>query len=202
MIRGKLWVIALLAGLCGTVLLGQYMAASAAPPKPKQVRIGVIEVSKVRLGYDKLEAQQTALEAFQKQQRTKGEALEKEVEQLELALSIIKDTTPEYAAKKDQWIQKKIELQVLAQASPEMLKEKRDRALMEFYRDVDAAVNKYAKENGYDIIVKLTDPAADDEKRSDTYYYQYAKPEREIVYYSDAVDVTEDVVELINSLGR
>ncbi len=138
-------------------------------------KIGVVYLRKVFSSYEKTKQYDQQLNKQAKEVEKRKAELEKEIQKLQAALEVVGDKEKE---KKIQEIRKKqMELRNYVMENVRVIGRERDRYMREILQDIKPVVTKYAQDNGYDIILN-----------GDM-----------LLYSSGAYDVTDKIVEILNS---
>jgi len=185
-----------LSAVLATVAMLSGSRASAAGRK-RSVRIALVDVDRVlqeyKKGNDRYEQIRKELEPRLNTIRQKAQAIRDE--QRRLAASVPKDKVK--FLKKTQEL--KLRIAELERDEKLFLAKKTAKeidAMMEVWNDVIAAVSKYAKENGIDMVLKQQ-VRSNKPKRKETFYRNVRA--RTVLYCAAHLDITEKLITQLNT---
>ena len=160
-----------------------------------ELKIGVVNLSSVFEKY-------TKREEFDKQLKALEKGYEKTVNEKRETIMMLReeagllDMGSESRNKKEEEIQKRsIDMEVFAKFAEQNLLKKYKEYFEDIYVDVTKEVKIFAKENNYDLIFKNEEPELISKEISDL---QFKIGIKSVLYYSDAVDITPQIIEIIN----
>jgi Skp family chaperone for outer membrane proteins len=123
--------------------------------------------------------------------------------QLKAALDALKPGTPQYEEKKQQFIQADIELAVWAKSTQTSMEQDRKVQMRGLFDRVEAAVGEIAKQKGYDLVLaNQADDLPEDLDRMNIDQLRGALRSRNILFASDKIDITPDVLAAVDAKYR
>jgi len=186
--------------LAGALCLGAAQsrpAAAGEAAKKRALRIAIVDVDKVLKGYkkgnDRYDKIKKELEPFGNAIKQKAKFIREEQRRL----------AGDPRTDKVAYIKKKhrieVQLAELERDEKDYIKrrtEKEIEAMIEVWKDVVAAVGKYAKDNGIDLVIKQQ--VRDDHKpqTKSTFYRNVAA--RTVLYAAAHLDITEEITKQLN----
>ena len=159
------------------------------------LKIGVVDISKVFKEYLKRKDLDIRLKDLEKEYEStvkdKQNSLVKLAEEIELL-----DMGSKVRKKKEELLQKKsIDLEVYTKFAEQSLLEKYKEYFEEIYIDVKNEVKKYGSDHGFDLIFKNEEPEIKSNEINDL---QFKIGIKSVLYYSNAVDITIQIIKKIN----
>ena len=146
--------------------------AFAAETKP--LKIGVVDLTRVFKEYRKTQAMETQLETLSKGKQAARDKIVAEIKDMKDELALMSDDA---RTQKRQAFEEKLKgLGQFDQDAKEKLREQRDQAMEQLLKEIEATVETYSKEKEYDLILS----------------------DRAILYRADSVDVSGDIIALLN----
>lgn len=126
------------------------MLGLALPAFAAELKVAYVDVGEVFDQYQKTKDQDLVL-------KTAGEAKEKERNEMMAKIRSMEDelallSADARAAKQEQLIEKKRQLEDFNRTIQQQLAEQRDKAVREIFQDIDAVVQDIANKGGYDMI--------------------------------------------------
>jgi Skp family chaperone for outer membrane proteins len=153
------------AGLyCGARLLAQGTAQPAPQQAPANTRVAVVNLHAVLKGYAKTKIYDQEVEAIVAPMRKEAEKMKENITTWTKTLQ-----SPTLPAKdKEGWEtairnQKRL-LEDLEMEASKKVKKKREEQLVQLYREIEDAVQRYATPNGFTLVLQYTDPETVQEK--------------------------------------
>lgn len=138
------------------------------------LKIGYVDPIKVFDNYEKTKEQDKILEQESNKKKDEREKFVNEIRKMKDELDVLSETAKE---QKQAQIDEKIKkLQDFDQKSRNDLGQQRDKMAREILKEIEQVINKYAEDNGYNIILNS----------------------RTLVYGQQQYDLTDKVMELLN----
>ncbi|MBU4488237.1 MAG: OmpH family outer membrane protein [Candidatus Omnitrophica bacterium] len=161
------------------VLLSAFIFFQAAPVLAKDIKIGYVSLGKAFDEYGKTKEADAVLEKKSNEKEKEREKMVNEISKLRDELELLNEKS-----KKDKQVvidDKLKKLQEFVNATREELAKERDEMVKDIVREIDKVIQDYGKANGYTVILN----------------------DRVLVYGEDALDVTQDIVDILNkSAGK
>lgn len=160
-----------------------------------ELKIGVVDLSSIFEQYTKRKTFDKDLKEIEKRHENAINEKRQTITLLKEEAELL-DLGSESRRKKEDAIQEKsIELEVYAKfAEQNLLKKYRD-YFETIYKDVSNEVQRYGKENGFDLIFKNEEPELKSGEITDL---QFKIGIKSVLYYSDAVNITPQIIKKIN----
>ena len=147
-------------------------AEAAAAPIQK---IAVVNLDQAFQEYEKTKTSDAKLEELTNSKQSEREKLVAEIKGMRDELVLLNQDS---RAEKEKAIDEKLRgLASFDQAAKELLRKQREESVKGILQDIEATVTAYAKEHGYDLVLSA----------------------RAILYQADAVDITKEIITLLNS---
>ncbi|MFH1549372.1 MAG: OmpH family outer membrane protein [Planctomycetota bacterium] len=179
----------------GAYLLGTGARDAAAQNKDKPLKIGVVDVAEV---FDKFnERINREKELRMRTERLKYEIdnLRKQAEKIASEMEKLEEDSEEYRKKQEQLIKITSEAQIKAEKGKSDILKRELSERQELYATIRNAVGKYAKENGYDLILK-TDDMRVTGKSAVSQDIQMSM--RIVLHSTETMDLTRTSIEILN----
>lgn len=138
-------------------------------------KIAYVDLSQSFDKYEKTKVFDEQLSTLQKDKEKELEQLSNDIKTLEDKMSLLSEK--EKTAKQQELDVKSKKLKETSQQVALDLRKERDEKLKEILQDIEKVVQSYAQKNGYDFILN----------------------DRVLLYGAASADVTQDIVELLNS---
>ncbi|MBI4341545.1 MAG: OmpH family outer membrane protein [Candidatus Omnitrophica bacterium] len=139
------------------------------------MKIGYVNLAKVFDGYERTKAQDAALEKRGKAKEAELEARVNALKKIRQSLELLNDAARE--AKSREVEEQSEELQRFRASTARDLRRDRDKLAQEILKDIQKAIDEYAKANGFALILD----------------------QRGLFYAQSGYDVTDGVLKLLNS---
>jgi outer membrane protein len=164
-------------GLAGAVWC--FLTASWGPlAGAQELKIGYVNIGKVFDGYDRTKASDAMLEKKGKAKEAELEGRVNELKKMRQGLELLNDASRE--AKGREIEARSDELQRFRKNTARDLRAERDRIAQDILKDIQRGIDDFAKKNGYAFIYD----------------------QRSLLYAQPANDVTDEVLQLLNSRGQ
>ncbi len=138
-------------------------------------KMAYVDLSSTFDKYEKTKVYDDALSSVQSGKEKELEQISNEIKALEDKMSLLSEK--EKTAKQQELEGKKKQLTQMSQQVALDLRKERDEKLKEILQDIEKVVQSYAQKNGYDFIFN----------------------DRVLLYGAASADVTQDIVDLLNS---
>ena len=147
----------------------------AAAAQAEDLKIGYIDLSKTFDEYEKTRQYETSLGKKGDTKEAERQKLVDEIKELKDEMVLLSDKGKD---DKQAAIDDKIkELQEFDRETRDELRKERDEMVRDILREIDKIVQDYGKEHGYTMILH----------------------DKVLVYGNDTIDITEDIIELLNT---
>ncbi len=140
-----------------------------------EAKIGYVNLAKIFDGYQRTKVSDAALEKKGKQKEAELQDRVSELNQMKQSLELLNDAAREAKAK--QIADRQDDLQRFRNSTARDLRWERDKVAQDILKDIQQAINDYAKANGFALIVD----------------------ERALLYGAQAFDLTDQVLKILNS---
>jgi len=161
------------------VFLGLMVSIALVMPVSLQAKgdalsIGYIDLAKIFDQYEKTKDSDKNLETEWQGKQSEIKELREEITRLKDELEVLSDAAK---AKKQEIVDSKIkELQGITKEIQDELTGERNEIVRQILKDIDTVINKYGESNGYDLILN----------------------ERVLLYHAEDLDLTSDIVKILN----
>jgi Skp family chaperone for outer membrane proteins len=175
----------------GRVALAQ---APAARPAAAQQSIALIDVSYIFKNHVRFKGQMEDMKAdverAEQQVKTERDAIQKLGERLQ----DYRKGTPDYKQLEEELAKRQADLSVMVTLQKNEFLQREAKIYHNVYQEIFQATNYYAKQNGYDIVLRFNGDQVDAE-RPDSVLSFINKP---VVWYRDQLDITPMVLAELN----
>lgn len=179
---------------CAAMVAGLVLAlAGSLHSQSRQVKIGVVDLKQISERFRKWI---NLGEEIEKMNETVGKEIEKFDQGIENQRQMIKNLQPG----SEQYIETEIKIGALRVRRRAFLegkdkegKKKVEEYGRELFKNIEKAIEDYARRNGYSLIIRKQDLAIHD-------FYdipQYVS-RKDVMYYRSGMDITNEVVEMLN----
>ncbi len=187
-----------IAALAGVVLSVCSLAMAAEPAKiavanPAKIFQNMQELKDLRA---KMDSERRLLEGVDKEMNEK-------VNRLKDARDALKVNTPQYQDKHAEWLKAFIEYQTWGRINQENFQRDQKIQMKVLYEKIEQAVGDVGKQKGYDLVLVDQRPELpDDIDRINLDQLRAIINQRTVLYSSDKVDISNDVLALLDSRYR
>lgn len=140
-----------------------------------EFKLGYVNIGKIFDSYDRTKQQDSVLEKRGKAKEAELESRVNDLKKMRQNLELLNDSAREAKAKEIE--ERSDDLQRFRNNTARDLRRDRDKIAQEILRDIQAAIDDYAKANGFSVILD----------------------QRSLVYAQQSFDVTDQVLQLLNS---
>ena len=141
----------------------------------QELKLGYVDLAKVFDSYERTKRSDAALEQKGKQKEAELETRMNELRKLRQNLELLSDDARDQKQREIE--EKSDELQRFRKNTARDLSRERDQVAKEILREIQQGITEYAKSNGYTLILD----------------------ERSLLYGQSAIDVTDDVLKILNA---
>lgn len=146
----------------------------SSPAFAKEIKMGYVNLGKAFDEYGKTKQADTVLEKKSAEKEKERQKMVDEISKLKDELELLNDKVKK---EKQGVIDEKLKkLQEFVNATREELNKQRDEMVKDIVREIDKVIQDYGKQNGYTVIMN----------------------DRVLVYGEDTLDITQDIVDLLN----
>lgn len=157
------------------VAIGLLVLGVLSPAQAEELKVGFVNLAKVFDGYNRTKASDATLEKKGKQKEAELEGRMNELKKLREGLELLNDDARELKAREIE--ERAEELQRFRTTTARDLRRDRDKLAKEILKEIQQALEEYAKTNGYALLIDS----------------------RSLLYGRSAEDVTDEVLTLLNS---
>lgn len=179
-----------------SLLLAAFAVASALPDASRGESLAVLDVARV---FEQYEMTRDLERLFDEQRRALAAEADKRresMDQMRRALAAFDPASEDFARREQELVKAEVDFQVWSTYEERRLKNNHKNWLMHIYRNTQSVVADVAKSRGFDLVITY-DRLADDAPDSTTLRQQILL--QKVIYHSDRVDITEDVLKKLNS---
>jgi len=197
--RGASWRPRVLVGLVAALVAGSWAFGPGAigqTPKPATLRnkIGVVDLAKVFKSYKKSSELEKRINGERDKLKETIDKQRKHIRDINREMDLLDIESEAYRTKEEE---KRIEL-----ARFELMKERLQRTIkrrweqynLNLLEDIESVVKDYGKKHGFTLIFKVEGEPIDERKLDKLVQIGL----KSVLYFSDRVDITEDVVTILN----
>lgn len=162
---------------------------------PEEIKIGVVNVNKIFEGYS-LTAE------YEKQINVEFEEKMKAFQEMNEQIRSLQDELELFERGSQKWKDKNKELQqkifyaaFFEKWEKQQFNDRLRDLTAKIYDDVRIAIEEYAKNKGYTLILKVEDLDLKSESRTEL---KLKINDRKVMYYKKSYDITNDIIKMIN----
>lgn len=159
------------------------------------LKIGVVDISSVFEQYSKRKVFDKQLKDIEKRHEDVINGKKNSILLLKEEIELLDMGSDAREKKEDAAMSKSIELEVYTNIAEQSLLKKYKECFQTIYIDVCNEVERYGKENSFDIILKNEEPELKSNEISDL---QFKIGIKTVLYYSKAVDITPQIIKNMN----
>ncbi|MDP6957837.1 MAG: OmpH family outer membrane protein [Planctomycetota bacterium] len=169
-----------------------------APKEQKPLKIGVVNLKHCfdKDRYERIQALDVELQALAGEYAKGVEGTRKKIENIRMQLEGLTPELKSYWDKANELKQAEAELEFKRKYGKQQYLGRLVGLQVEVYSEITRIVEIYAKEKGYDLILRVDEPNLDKEKDLNSISQRISS--RVILYHSNTVDVTDAIVDLLN----
>ena len=169
-----------------------------APKEQKPLKIGVVNLKHCfdKDRYERIQALDVELQALAAEYAKGVEKTRKKIENIRMQLEGLTPELKSYWDKANELKQAEAELEFKRKYGKQQYLGRLVGLQVEVYTEITRIVEIYAKEKGYDLILRVDEPNLDKEKDLNSISQRISS--RVILYHSATVDVTDAIVDLLN----
>jgi len=169
-----------------------------APKEKKPLKIGVVNLKHCfdKDRYERIQALDVELQALAAEYAKGVEGTRKKIENIRMQLEGLTPELKSYWDKANELKQAEAELEFKRKYGKQQYLGRLVGLQVEVYTEITRIVEIYAKEKGYDLILRVDEPNLDKEKDLNSISQRISS--RVILYHSATVDVTDAIVDLLN----
>ncbi|MEM1107881.1 MAG: OmpH family outer membrane protein [Planctomycetota bacterium] len=184
--------------LIGALTLGLYVTAGGQAGSPAApTKVAVVNMQLVINQSDQQVANRAANQAKAAAIQAEGEQRQQEIASLQVGLDPLVPNSDGWNQQRDKLQQKTLELQVWVQMQEQNNQREQTSQVAEIYLAANEAAKAIAQEAGYDIVLK--GGGLPDVTRMNLQQLSTIAQTREVLYASDAVDITDAVMQRLNA---
>ncbi len=157
------------------MFLAPVFCAFSGAVEAAELKIGYVNIAKIFDGYERTKQQDASLEKRGKSKEAELEARVNELKKMRQNLELLNDAAREAKAREIE--ERSDDLQRFRNNTARELKRDRDKIAQEILRDIQRAIDDFAKANGFSFILD----------------------QRSLVYAQPGYDVTGQILQLLNS---
>lgn len=201
--RGNRLIVAIvgLAALAGVWGLASVRAETAAQKAPSAA-VAVIDIGKVLEQLDEKRSRLAELEEFGRAMEARMERINAEKDVIVADLEVLPRGTPQYLEKQDQAIRKEMELQGEQEFAKFRFNERKQQTKLELFNKIVSSAGIYAQREGYDIVLNddrdMVVPQDQVGQMTDQAFQAFVMSRR-VIFATDAVDITDEVAQMMNN---
>ncbi|GIW70988.1 MAG: hypothetical protein KatS3mg102_0530 [Planctomycetota bacterium] len=178
-----------LAALAAAALGGAHIAAAQTTGPGGELRVGVVDLAGIFKGYRKRAVLEERINAERDQLKGELDELKKRVSDLNKEMDLLDRNSASWRQKSEEKDRLLIEYEIKKRWLEQRIKERWEEYNLALIADIEAAVRQYGSERGYDLLLNVADPSEEQKLLVGV---------KSVMYFSSRVDVTAQVVELLN----
>lgn len=180
------------------ILLSLALLAFPAPQEKKEFKLGVVNLKHCfdKDRYERIKEVDAELQKSSQDYANQILDTQKKIDSLKLQLEGLKPEMSIYWDKRGQLALAETELDFKKKFGRQQFLNKYNDLQISVYNEIRRVVNIYGKEHGFDLILRVEEPTLEDD---DSVQGVSARIQSRVVFYhADGVDITADVIKLLN----
>ncbi len=179
------------------VLLGVFFLSAlfAQVKETRPLKVGVVNLNTVFAQYKKREQLFRELQELREQNQIKIQEAKEDLDAAGLELTMLKPDAAEWEKVNEKVLHKQVEHQRLTNLSNLQHERLLVRDYRLIYADIRAGVAEFAQRNSYDLVLKSDSPELTSSRPD---FLPVEMSLRGVLYHSQALDITHQVVEALN----
>lgn len=158
--------------------------------------IAVLDVARIFEQYQMTRDLERLFEEQRRALTAEADKRRESMDQMRRALAAFDPASEDFARREQELVRAEVDFQVWSTYEERKLKTDHKNWLMHIYRNTRGVVADVAKSRGFDLVITY-DRLADDAPDSTTLRQQILL--QKVIYHSDRVDITEEVLNKLNS---
>ena len=196
----------LMVGLAGAVVLlaaFSYSPSARTETPARAAKIGVVDLKKCFDGarYVRIKDAGREYTAFTDELRTRYEQIKNKADAQQEVAKMARDAGYDdfYAREMEKYLLLKYQAEMISELNKRKAVARYREMQLEIYNGIRAVVDEYAKENGYDLVLKIDEPKL---KEGSIESVQRRINHRPVLFHSSALDITDKIIEQLNAENR
>jgi len=178
------------------IVMGTTRAAGPSRTPGASLRVGVVDIAEISQNYEKFDDVSAALKAFGEEKQKKLDELRQTAEEKEELLQMHRRGTEKYDRIREEIIMAQAQFKIQKDITDRVLNERKGRAYLDFHKALNIVVRDYAHDNGIDLVLKTADTESQEQDMAQTLV---RLSQQEVLYFSDSIDITKDVLAILNA---
>ncbi|NOZ21587.1 MAG: OmpH family outer membrane protein [Planctomycetes bacterium] len=178
------------------VCLAGLLVCRTACGKDRAPKIGVVNVTKVYDNYKKKRDMENDLRAQREQKSRVIHEKEKEIKRLTDEIKLLELGSDARKKREADLEKRQVDLQSFTRVTVGNMATRTREIMQRLYTEVVEAVQKYGRQNGFDLIIKWENVEVES-KTMDELLYKINQ--RTVLFASDHVDITDEVISALNA---
>lgn len=187
---------ALAAATVATVALALHAVAQNASPPPI-ARVAIVDLSRIINDLDERTARQEQLKDFITSQNEKLKALGSQLDTAQTDIELLVAGTPDRRRKEEEVAWLRINLEYQKRWSEQLIDRRRAEVFADLFEKIRDATTKVAQQQGFDLV--FSSDYEGDVPHNQEADIRAVMSTRRVLYASPDIDITEDVVRLMNN---
>jgi Skp family chaperone for outer membrane proteins len=180
------------------VTLVGLLSASASSGAAEPLPIALVNMDRLFKTHQPLLDQLEPLKTEAKDLDAKVQLRQAELEAVAAKLRSAQPGSPEFQRLQQEGVKLQNELRQFVETERQALQKKEAAVYLEFYRQVEAEVNKYAKAHGIKLVLRQQDSSLDENQP----LAEVLKTLSRGVIYEEGLDITDEIVKGLNAASR
>ncbi|MCK4602642.1 MAG: OmpH family outer membrane protein [Phycisphaerae bacterium] len=196
----RICLVVIVAGLCGALLLKDSFAQPKASHQHPATSVAVCDVAKVLNNYQRTKRHVAELEEEKASFEAEDDKKIKAIQNLQAEMEDLKEGSKEYERRLYEIQRLTIEHEAWVKVRQGLLIRKRNRMMVQMYKQILEMTGRVAKERGIDIVLFLDD--VEIPEGASTKMVAQLLPQRKVLYSTEKVNLTDTVLMRINEAYR
>ena len=184
---------------CLLVITAGIVPASAQEkPAENPLPIGLVNVEKIAQQYKPFQKQIAELQEQTKELQSSAALKQSELQAVGNELQKTAQGSDKFEKLKNQYLRLERELQAFAQEGQQKIREKDFKNSLALHREIDQVLKPYCKAKGLRLVVRIQNSSLDENQNPQ----QILQSINRAVLYEDGLDITDDVLKLLEQKGE
>ncbi len=186
-------------------IAGVRAEAAAARQSAAPTSVAVVDVGKVLDQLEEKRSRLADLEEYGRNLEARVAEIEAELQGLIADLEVLPKGTAQFVEKQDEAIRKEMALQGEREFAQFRFNERKQRTKLELFNKIVSAAGIYADREGYDMVLNddrdMNVPADQVGQMTDQAFQAFVLSRR-VIHATDAIDITDEVAQMMNNNYR
>lgn len=192
-----LWPALVVAAASTLAFFAWRAGAQSAAPAPKAPTVALVNLERLLNNLDELQTRRAEVEAMRAELQKGIDSKGADLEKIGNALKILPAGTPDYKAKQQEAVRKRVEMEVDTKIAEQLMDQKRAEIQKALFLKIQDAVSRMAKQRGYALVFSHDGEVEVVDGQEAQITRQIAV--RRILYAEKELDISEELLTMMNN---